>query len=117
MIDKPPEILVSYHAEYQDTFGEIQNLVPEIKFVQGLPDDILHCASVCVYLYVLVLQTIQVYRTFYVFDRFACDLSFEPVEISNFSTDLYSRKQTCRIFCVSYLFECNANVLINSYFY
>jgi hypothetical protein len=31
---------VYFYAEYQDTFGEIQNLVPGIKFV-GLPDDIL----------------------------------------------------------------------------
>jgi hypothetical protein len=74
-------------------------------------------ASVCVYLYVLVLQTIQIYRTFYVFHRFACDLSYEPVENSIFSIDLYGRKQTSRIFCVSYLFECNANLLLNSYFY
>jgi septin family protein len=41
MIDKPPENIVYFYAEYQDTFGEIQNLVPGIKFVQGLPDDIL----------------------------------------------------------------------------
>jgi hypothetical protein len=32
---------VYFHAEYQDTFGEIQNLVPGIKCVPGLPDDIL----------------------------------------------------------------------------
>ena len=41
MIDNPPENTVYFYAEYQDTFGEIQNLVPGIKFVQGLPDDIL----------------------------------------------------------------------------
>ena len=41
MIDKPPENIVYCYAEYQDTFGEIQNLVPGIKFVQGLPDDIM----------------------------------------------------------------------------
>jgi hypothetical protein len=41
MIDKPPENIVYFYAEYQDTFGEIQNLVPGIKCVQGLPDDIL----------------------------------------------------------------------------
>ena len=41
MIDNPPENIVYFYAEYQDTFGEIQNLVPGIKFVQGLPDDIL----------------------------------------------------------------------------
>ena len=41
MIDKPPENIVYFYAEYQDTFGEIQNLVPGIKFVQSLPDDIL----------------------------------------------------------------------------
>jgi hypothetical protein len=37
MIDKPPENIVYY----QDTFGEIQNLVPGIKFVQGLPENLL----------------------------------------------------------------------------
>ena len=41
MIDIPPQNIVYFYAEYQDTFGEIQNLVPGIKFVQGLPDDIL----------------------------------------------------------------------------
>jgi hypothetical protein len=41
MIDKPPENIAYFYAKYQDTFGEIQNLVPGIKFVQGLPDDIL----------------------------------------------------------------------------
>ena len=41
MIDKPPENIVYFYAEYQDTFGEIQNLVPGIKFIRGLPDDIL----------------------------------------------------------------------------
>ena len=37
-------------------------------------------ASVCVYLYVLVLQTIQIYRTFYVFHRFACDLNLSKIQ-------------------------------------
>jgi hypothetical protein len=41
MLDKPPENIVYFYTEYQDTFGEIQNLMPGIKFVQGLPDDIL----------------------------------------------------------------------------
>ena len=42
MIDKPPETLCIFMpSTMQDTFGEIQNLVPGIKFVQGLPDDIL----------------------------------------------------------------------------
>jgi aminopeptidase C len=45
MIDNPPENIVYFYAEYQDTFGEIQNLVPGIKFVQGLPDDILDCIN------------------------------------------------------------------------
>ena len=43
-------------------------------------------------------------------------MRFEPLENSIFSTDLYG-KQTCRIFCVSYLFECNENLLLNSYFH
>ena len=41
MIDKPSEIITYFYSEFQNTFGEIQTLVPQIKFVQGLPDDIL----------------------------------------------------------------------------
>ena len=41
MIDKPSEIITYFYSEFQNTFGEIQALVPQIKFVQGLPDDIL----------------------------------------------------------------------------
>ena len=41
MIDKPSENITYYYSEFQNTFGEIQTLVPQIKFVQGLPDDIL----------------------------------------------------------------------------
>jgi hypothetical protein len=41
LIEPPPENIIYFYAEYQDTFGEIQNLVPGIKFTQGLPDDIL----------------------------------------------------------------------------
>ena len=41
MIDKPPENITYFYSEFQNTFGEIQTLVPQIKFVQGLPDDLL----------------------------------------------------------------------------
>ena len=41
MIDKPSENITYYYSEFQNTFGEIQTLVPQTKFVQGLPDDIL----------------------------------------------------------------------------
>ncbi len=41
MIDSPPENIVYFYAEYQDAFGEIQTLVPQIKFEQGLSDNIL----------------------------------------------------------------------------
>ena len=41
MIDKPPKNITYFYSEFQNTFGEIQTLVPQIKFVQGLPDDIL----------------------------------------------------------------------------
>ena len=41
MIDKPPENITYFYSEFQNTFGEIQTLFPQIKFVQGLPDDIL----------------------------------------------------------------------------
>ena len=40
-IDSPPENIVYFYAEYQDAFGEIQTLVPQIKFEQGLSDNIL----------------------------------------------------------------------------
>ena len=41
MIEKPSQNITYYYSEFQNTFGEIQTLVPQIKFVQGLPDDIL----------------------------------------------------------------------------
>jgi hypothetical protein len=41
LIEPPPENIIYFYAEYQDSFGEIQNLVPDIKFTQGLQDDIL----------------------------------------------------------------------------
>ena len=40
MIDKPPENITYFYSEFQNTFGEIQTLVPQIKFMQGLPDEI-----------------------------------------------------------------------------
>ena len=41
MIDPPPENIVYFYSEYQDTFGEIEVLVPGIQFVQGIPDSML----------------------------------------------------------------------------
>ena len=41
MIDPPPENIVYFYSEYQDTFGEIEVLIPAIEFVQGLPDSML----------------------------------------------------------------------------
>ena len=41
MIDKPPENITYFYSEFQNTFGEIQTLVPQIKLVQGLSDDLL----------------------------------------------------------------------------
>ena len=40
MIDPPPE-KIYFYSEYQDTFGEIEVLVPGIQFVQGIPDSML----------------------------------------------------------------------------
>ena len=45
MIERPPENITYYCSEFQNTFGDIQPLVPQIKFVQGLPDDILYVLS------------------------------------------------------------------------
>ena len=41
MIEKSSENITYYYSEFQDTFAEILTLVPQIKFVQGLPDNIL----------------------------------------------------------------------------
>ena len=41
MIDPPPENIVYFYSEYQDTFREIELLVPGTQFVQGLPDALL----------------------------------------------------------------------------
>ena len=41
MIEPSPENIIYFYAEYQDTFGEIQALVPEVQFIHGLSDDIL----------------------------------------------------------------------------
>ena len=41
LIDPTPENIVYFYAEYQEAFGEIQNLVPGIKFIQGLPDNLM----------------------------------------------------------------------------
>ena len=40
MIDNPPENIVYFYSEYQDTFTEIKQLVPSIEFNQGIPLDI-----------------------------------------------------------------------------
>ena len=39
MIEKPSENITYYYSEFQNTFGEIQTLVPQIKFVQGINTD------------------------------------------------------------------------------
>ena len=41
MIDLPPENIIYFYSEYQDTFGEIEVLVPGIQFAQGLPDSMI----------------------------------------------------------------------------
>ena len=41
MIDPPPENIVYFYSEYEDTFAQIDLLVPGIQFVQGLPDSML----------------------------------------------------------------------------
>ena len=40
MIDPPPEDIKYFYSEYQDTFAEIKSLVPEIEFIEGVPDTI-----------------------------------------------------------------------------
>ena len=38
MIDPPPENIKYFYSEYQDTFAEINSLVPNIEFIEGVPD-------------------------------------------------------------------------------
>ena len=38
MIDPPPENIKYSYSEYQDTFAEIKSLVPNIEFIEGVPD-------------------------------------------------------------------------------
>ena len=38
MIDPLPENIKYFYSEYQDTFAEIKSLVPNIEFIEGVPD-------------------------------------------------------------------------------
>ena len=38
MIDPSPENIKYFYSEYQDTFAEIKSLVPNIEFIEGVPD-------------------------------------------------------------------------------
>ena len=40
MVDSPPEDTKYFYSEYQDTFTEIKSLVPNIQFIEGVPDAI-----------------------------------------------------------------------------
>ena len=40
-IDPPPENIVYFYSEYQDTYARIELLVPSIQFIEGLPDSML----------------------------------------------------------------------------
>ena len=40
MIDSPPEDIKYFYSEYQETFAEIESLVPNIHFIEGVPDAI-----------------------------------------------------------------------------
>ena len=40
MMDPPPENIKYFCSEYQDTFAEIKSLVPDIEFIEGVPDAI-----------------------------------------------------------------------------
>ena len=45
MIDSPPENIKYFYSEYQDTFAEIKSLVPNIEFIEGVPDVIFDSVS------------------------------------------------------------------------
>ena len=38
MIDPLPENIKYFYFKYQDTFAEIKSLVPNIEFIEGVPD-------------------------------------------------------------------------------
>ena len=38
MIDPPSENIKYFYSEYQDTFAEIKSLVPNIEFIESVPD-------------------------------------------------------------------------------
>ena len=38
MIDPPSENVKYFYSKYQDTFAEIKSLVPNIEFIEGVPD-------------------------------------------------------------------------------
>ena len=40
MIDSPPEDIKYFYSKYQETFAEIESLVPNIQFIEGVPDAI-----------------------------------------------------------------------------
>ena len=40
MIDLQPENIEYFYSDYQDTFAEIKSLVPNIEFIEGVPDAI-----------------------------------------------------------------------------
>ena len=41
MLEPPPGNIIYFYSGYQDTFGEIEVLVLDIQFVQGIPDSML----------------------------------------------------------------------------
>ena len=41
IIDPPPDNIIWYYGEYQDAYHHMASLVPEILFVEGIPDNLL----------------------------------------------------------------------------
>ncbi len=41
IIDPPPDNIIWCYGEYQDAYDHLGSLVPEIRFVEGFPDDLL----------------------------------------------------------------------------
>ena len=42
IIDPPPDNIIWCYGEYQDGYDHLASLVPEIRFVEGIPADLLH---------------------------------------------------------------------------
>ena len=83
MIDPPPENIKYFYSEYQDTFAEIKSLVPNIEFIESVPDVIFDSIN-------------PKMRNLYIFDggaRFGdCEIIYKKVSSRESQRDLHGSK-------------------------